>query len=914
MPRSLASFLQRQAHLLIPLLILLPVLWTLLPGGLPNSADGTVHFTRITEIVASWRDGILIPRWSLNLGFGYGVPVFIFGPPLSYWLGAAYKILGFGPEAAYKAMLVTVLFIGATGSYRLGQTLLGVWAGAVAAVAYIYAPNQLFTLFVQGNAPQLLAWSLMAWALWATIQIFRAGRARQQFIYMLALAIAVSGTLISHNVVTLILVPTLAALTLMLWIFTRAHRALWLTIAGGALGGMLSAWFVLPALLETVYASTDAIFAFDYHGSFVPLAELLAWPPRLDAGAINPYIPRTLGLPHVIIALMGLLVLIGWGIGTRWRKVAAPSHQPILWGTAFFMVLYALFCGVMTTAWSTPLWERVSLLEFLQFPARWIGFASFALAWLAAATVGLLPRRAQPFLAATLCLFLIGTALVNLYPDKTPIGTRKMSPYDVVRYEVKSGAIGTTSYGEFNPRWAPRPLAPSPMVEDYMAHQPVDRLKGMLPAGASHRILSVTAHRQRYEITLPAPATLAINLLYFPGWAATVNGTPTDITPQEGTGLILVNLPAGDSVLDLTFGPTPLRRAMGLLSSATWLALILALVILQMRRARTRVDTTQPAPSDEVSGTGYITLGTAICLALVLQSAGADWFQLKSPPDQALAAPVARHEDIDGRFRLLGQNVLQTTIRAGEMLPVVAYWRALDDMDTNYAVVLQLENSADGQILVETEQSHPNNIPTSGWATGLYVRNAWQLPIPTDALPVQNTLRVGFRDPDSGNMLPTSGGTSTGDTMISLGQLWVLPPVEPKPPAGSRVRFGDAIELVGTRIDGTTLTLYWRANSPVSDEYTIFVHLLDANGTMVGQVDGLPFANRYPTWAWRPEQIIEDVRDLAAPEFDGEFDIAQIQAIAVGLYLPATGERLTALDTQGNQLPNNAQIIEWIGK
>lgn len=886
----------RLLHLLIPLLILLPVLWALLPGGLPNSADGMVHFTRITEIVSSWRDGILIPRWSLNLGFGYGIPVFIFGPPLSYWIGAAYNILGLGPEAAYKAMLVTVLVIGATGSYRLGEALLGVWAGVVAAVAFVYAPNQLFTLFVQGNAPQLLAWSLMAWALWATIEIFRASTQRQRLIYALALAFTVSGTLISHNVVTLILVPTVAGLGLCLWVATRDHRALAFAAGGGLLGGMMSAWFVVPALLETVYASTDAIAATDYRAHFVPLFELLAWPTRLDAGAINPYIPRTLGMPQVIVALVGLLLLVGWLVIRR--------REPVVWAVAIFMTLYALFCGWMTTRWSVALWEHLPLLEYLQFPARWIGFGGFALAWLAAVGVGVAPRRVQPWVAATASLFLLLPALVYLYPDKTPVGTRIMSPYYVVRYEVRSGAIGTTSYGEFNPRWAPRPLPQSPMVEDYMERRPVDRLKGVLPEGASHTILEVTAHRQRYAITLPAPATISINLLYFPGWRATVNGSPVEIWPQEGTGLITVDLPAGENILDLTFGPTPLRRAMGLISTAAWIGLGILVVMVQMRRPGTqeRTPLVEHISSPQEMGRGMALTGAAVAVTLALQVVGAEWFQLFSPPDQALVATIQRHDDVGELFRLLGQEPLPTTVRAGATLPVVAYWRALDDMDDNYRVSLQVVEVANGQPLVQMVQPHPNNIPTSGWATGLYVRNEWQVTIPQDALPVQYALGIGFLHPKTGEMLPTAQGTT-----VELGRFWVLPSQAPKPPNGPRAHFGDIIELLGAATDGEALTLYWRANAPVTGEYTIFVHLLDASGAMLGQLDGLPFDNRYPVWAWQPTQVIEDRRAVSAAGIDPE----AISHIAVGIYDPIANQRLAASDEAGLPLQDNALMIPW---
>ncbi len=74
---------------------------------------------------------------------------------------------------------------------------------------------------------------------------------------------------------------------------------------------------------------------------------------------------------------------------------------------------------------------------------------------------------------------------------------------------------------------------------------------------------------------------------------------------------------------------------------------------------------------------------------------------------------------------------------------------------------------------------------------------------------------------------------------------------------------------------------------------------------MLGQLDGTPYANRYPLWAWQPGQIVEDTRDLAA----ANVDLAQLHAIAIGVYDPATGERLAATDGDGNPLANNAQRI-----
>jgi hypothetical protein len=285
----------------------------------------------------------------------------------------------------------------------------------------------------------------------------------------------------------------------------------------------------------------------------------------------------------------------------------------------------------------------------------------------------------------------------------------------------------------------------------------------------------------------------------------------------------------------------------------------------------------------------------------VLQLTGSNWFQFHSTHNQALLAPIQRNDDVAGRFRLLGQDPLPTTAHAGESLTVVSYWRALEEMDGNYAAVLRLEEVGSRRTLSEIEQSHPSDIPTSSWATGLYLRDSFEMRVPDDALPIQYEIGVGFRDPATGEMLPVDQGT-----MVELGRLWVLPEDKPDPPAGPRAHFGPAIEFLGAHTDPMQLTLYWRTDRPIAGDYSIFIHLLDTQGQVVGQIDGTPYDNRYPLWAWQPGQIIEDRRSLTE-----QIDPIHVDAIAVGVYDLDTGERLAAVDANGNALPNNAQIIPW---
>jgi hypothetical protein len=94
---------------------------------------------------------------------------------------------------------------------------------------------------------------------------------------------------------------------------------------------------------------------------------------------------------------------------------------------------------------------------------------------------------------------------------------------------------------------------------------------------------------------------------------------------------------------------------------------------------------------------------------------------------------------------------------------------------------------------------------------------------------------------------------------------------------------------------GTRLTLYWQTSATLQTDYTVFVHSLDAAGALIGQADGPPLMNHYPTTAWRTGEIVQDSR-LVPP---GDHYL-------VGLYDPTTGQRLPAFDADGMRLPDDA--------
>jgi 4-amino-4-deoxy-L-arabinose transferase-like glycosyltransferase len=125
--------------------------------------------------------------------------------------------------------------------------------------------------------------------------------------------------------------------------------------------------------------------------------------------------------------------------------------------------------------------------------------------------------------------------------------------------------------------------------------------------------------------------------------------------------------------------------------------------------------------------------------------------------------------------------------------------------------------------------------------------------------------------------------------------------------------FENGLALTGYRVvepalrPGQTLrlTLYWRASAPVTDSYTVFVHLLAADGFEAGNADSLPAGGRQPTTTWAPGS---DVIDPHALPLDPALPSGHY-ALEVGLYQLASGTRLPTATGDAVRLPVTIRLL-----
>jgi hypothetical protein len=103
--------------------------------------------------------------------------------------------------------------------------------------------------------------------------------------------------------------------------------------------------------------------------------------------------------------------------------------------------------------------------------------------------------------------------------------------------------------------------------------------------------------------------------------------------------------------------------------------------------------------------------------------------------------------------------------------------------------------------------------------------------------------------------------------------------------------------------DTLRMTLFWQAIAPMDVDYTVFVHLRDAQGETRAQGDAQPFDGLYPTSQWQPgETVAQPVEvdlppDLTAGPYSLYIGLYRLDTMArLALEADSSGENAVILD------------------
>ncbi len=904
--RLTSSLPKPDSSLILTACLTLFIMQSLQQPGLPAAADIPIHLYRTMEYQQAWSPGVIIPRWSPNLAFGYGYPLFIFAPPLPYLLGLAFHTVGLTFETSLKAVLMLTVLLYAIGMYLLARDLLNsVQAGLISAVAYVYAPFALReSLLYGGNIPQFLAIGLFPWTLWA---MTRANRTKNKNLSWIILsAFFYANIILSHLFHALIFTP--AIIGFLIFGFSINPKS---KIAFLPLGLLLTAFFWLPAFMERYFTRAQTDIYLQKSPFFIRYphwTELVAWIYPLDARAANPYVPLTLGVVTLSLAMLGvggqILRLGGQKVGF-FKKNSSPFPYTF---TAYFLLLTtaAIF---MSLSVSRSVWETITILQVAEFPWRMLGLANLGLAFLAGTVVLLIPLRFRTLFTAICLTLQISSVAPYLYPVTPNEQYGHITIADQINYERRSQSIGTTTLGEYLPETVKQIPTGSPMVNLFQHGQIPERLdRTSLPTGTTAALLNQDAVTHHYRLSSPTNFTLRMLHFDYLGWQATLDGQPLDIIPESKTGLMLLQIPSGQHDLLIHFGETALRIIAMMLSGITAVGLIIVwawkhvVCVGQTKVYPTSLPTRRRA--------GWVSLGASFSLyflflliMLWLKPMLRPIFTLDSPRGQALSAQHQTNIKFEKGIRLIGYDLLPAVVSAGDYLQIVLYWQAdQTPIKANLQPFVHLDRLNDFITVAETTNYTPGDVttesvlPTFHWDNSRYVRDKQMLRLPANLLPIAYAVRIGLIDPDQQRLVALADGN--GDTaqltIINVTANSIFPQKVrlAHPMTVSFQHDEDVIKLTSFEIDPLTPTrldfsLVWQCDQTPHANYTIFAQLLDSNHRLVASFDAPPLDGAYPTSTWLADQSILDPRHIPLTNLPaGDYQLI------IGLYQPNIGERL----------------------
>jgi len=279
-----------------------------------------------------------------------------------------------------------------------------------------------------------------------------------------------------------------------------------------------------------------------------------------------------------------------------------------------------------------------------------------------------------------------------------------------------------------------------------------------------------------------------------------------------------------------------------------------------------------------------------------------------------------------GPMRLTGITYPTTIDLSGteQTLPVTCFWQADAPMRDEYEVLVHLVD--DNRRAWGNGDARPTGwvYPTTFWRPGLdTVAAQHHVTLQAQTLPPPGRywLAIAVYDPASDQRLPVTGSAD------GIQDTWLAGPLKVPLPAPDAalwqratrldVRFGDVAKLVGLVADTLTarsggeltLTLLWQALSTPAIDYTVFVHLLDAQGNLATGSDSQPVANTYPTTIWSPDEVITDVRAVRLVDRTGQGLPAGDYRLAIGLYELSSGRRLPVYQPDGEDVEADAWVL-----
>jgi len=312
--------------------------------------------------------------------------------------------------------------------------------------------------------------------------------------------------------------------------------------------------------------------------------------------------------------------------------------------------------------------------------------------------------------------------------------------------------------------------------------------------------------------------------------------------------------------------------------------------------------------------TGLVSLGLALYAVIIPQRFV---IPLYPRPETASEREVAAASPISVCF------ADAVCLQAGTLAPgedestyrLTLYWQARPGPRPDLYARLRLRGP-DGTVLLQNEFWPIPSFSTIAWDPARIYVTRHTIHVPPGTPAGTHPLELSLTNGRDGSPLPARRGE--GHQWDDYAPLMDLILAQPVPlTIHMEIQRSDDLEhgvrllgySLGTRTyrPGETLriTLFWQPLQTIQPNLVVFVHILDPQGALVAQHDGVPDEGRRPTPFWQPGIVVSDTHsvvlpsDLASGEYTlsvGMYDWPGLQRLHV-VNGPAAGEDHIILET-----------------
>lgn len=457
------------------------------------------------------------PRFVPDLSFGFGYPLFTFVYPLPFYIAEIFHLIGFSLVNSIKLVFGLSIPLSMYFMYRLLRVYMKEPWALAGSVLYVYAPYRALELFVRGTIGEIVAFVFFPLILLAVIK---------KKPYVLALSFA--GLVLSHNIMAYMFTPFLL-------LFIIATKSFWVSLKGILLGLLCSAYFWLPAIMESRLMKYDTVFNFYDH--FPTLKQFITPYWGYGASVPGPYDTMSfyMGLLGVGIIVLGTLLFL-----INLKKFSKAEKIFISWG-----ILVTLISVFMMNHRSAFLWRSIPLLPYFQFPWRFLAMITL----MSPLFLIIFSKLAKlKYLSLVVIISAIG---LNFNYFKTSEYLGRNDDYYIDRYIPVP--VASEEYLKTSEEYLRLPketeLRPDKLYPRAYSNN----------GSASVDVKEINALDSNITTNSDVDFILNYSKYNYSGWKATVDGKKVGITSGNPYGQISLLVPSGKHIVEVKYKESSMR-------------------------------------------------------------------------------------------------------------------------------------------------------------------------------------------------------------------------------------------------------------------------------------------------------------------------------------------------------------------